>query len=70
MLLVVCWVLAPVSCLLSVAAWLLAAICRCWLFSETLIIANGFSCRTQIEQATDRQAVHLAEVLERAYAAL
>ena len=38
--------------------------------SETLIIANGFSCRTQIEQATDRQAVHLAEVLERAYAAL
>ena len=35
--------------------------------SETLIIANGFSCRTQIEQGTDRRDVHLAEVLESAY---
>src|SRR5207237_9992163 len=27
---------------------------------ETLIIADGFSCRTQIEQATERKAMHLA----------
>jgi Fe-S oxidoreductase len=31
--------------------------------AETLIIADGFSCRTQIEQATNRSALHLAEVL-------
>jgi Fe-S oxidoreductase len=30
---------------------------------ETLIIANGFSCREQIRQCTDRQALHLAQVL-------
>jgi len=30
---------------------------------ETLIIANGFSCREQIEQATGRETQHLAEVL-------
>lgn len=30
---------------------------------ETLIIADGFSCREQIRQATGREAVHLAEVL-------
>jgi Fe-S oxidoreductase len=30
---------------------------------DTLIIADGFSCREQIEQATGRQAVHLAQVL-------
>ncbi|HET7180018.1 MAG TPA: heterodisulfide reductase-related iron-sulfur binding cluster, partial [Chryseosolibacter sp.] len=30
---------------------------------ETLIIADGFSCREQIEQQTDRRALHLAEVL-------
>src|SRR5690606_9840325 len=29
----------------------------------TLIIADGFSCRTQIGQATGRRAYHLAEVL-------
>jgi Fe-S oxidoreductase len=29
----------------------------------TAIVADGFSCRTQIEQATDRRAVHLAELL-------
>ncbi len=29
-----------------------------------LVIADGFSCRTQIEQATGRQALHLAEVLD------
>jgi FAD/FMN-containing dehydrogenase/Fe-S oxidoreductase len=30
---------------------------------DTLIIANGFSCREQISQTTDRQALHLAQVL-------
>jgi len=30
---------------------------------ETLIVADGFSCREQIEQATGRKALHLAEVL-------
>jgi len=31
---------------------------------ETLIVADGFSCREQIAQATGRQAVHLAEALQ------
>ena len=30
---------------------------------DTLIIADGFSCREQIEQATGRETLHLAEVL-------
>jgi Fe-S oxidoreductase len=30
---------------------------------EALIVTNGFSCRTQIEQGTPRRALHLAEVL-------
>jgi FAD/FMN-containing dehydrogenase/Fe-S oxidoreductase len=30
----------------------------------TLLIADGFSCRTQIEQSTGRRALHLAEVLD------
>ncbi len=30
---------------------------------DALIIANGFSCREQILQATDRQALHLAQVI-------
>src|SRR5947207_11757692 len=30
---------------------------------ETLIIADGFSCREQIAQTTDRRALHLAEVI-------
>jgi Fe-S oxidoreductase len=30
---------------------------------ETLIVADGFSCRTQIGQLTDRRAYHLAQVL-------
>jgi FAD/FMN-containing dehydrogenase/Fe-S oxidoreductase len=30
-----------------------------------LLIADGFSCREQIEQSTGRHAVHLAEVLKR-----
>lgn len=33
---------------------------------DTLIIANGFSCREQIAQSTDRHALHLAEVLQMA----
>ena len=30
---------------------------------DTLIVADGFSCREQIEQSTARRAVHLAEAL-------
>jgi len=30
---------------------------------DTLIIADGFSCREQIAQLTDRRGVHMAEVL-------
>ena len=30
---------------------------------ETLIVADGFSCRTQIEQETGRRGLHLAEVI-------
>jgi FAD/FMN-containing dehydrogenase/Fe-S oxidoreductase len=30
---------------------------------DALIIANGFSCREQIAQSTDRQALHLAQVI-------
>jgi FAD/FMN-containing dehydrogenase/Fe-S oxidoreductase len=31
---------------------------------ETIIIADGFSCREQIEQKTHRKALHLAQVLQ------
>jgi len=31
--------------------------------ATTVIIADGFSCRTQIEQATGRKPLHLAQVL-------
>jgi Fe-S oxidoreductase len=31
--------------------------------ADTLIIADGFSCREQIAQATDRRPLHLAQVL-------
>ena len=31
---------------------------------DTLIIADGFSCREQIRQATDREALHPAQVLQ------
>src|SRR5690242_18938362 len=31
---------------------------------EWLVIANGFSCREQIAQGTDRHALHLAEILQ------
>jgi Fe-S oxidoreductase len=33
---------------------------------DALIIANGFSCREQIAQTTDRHALHLAQVLQMA----
>ena len=33
---------------------------------ETLILADGFSCREQIRQQTGRQALHLAQVVEMA----
>ena len=33
---------------------------------DTLLVANGFSCRTQIEQSTGRRALHLADVLDMA----
>jgi FAD/FMN-containing dehydrogenase/Fe-S oxidoreductase len=32
--------------------------------TDWLIVADGFSCREQIAQETDRQALHLAEVLQ------
>ncbi|MGE5268658.1 MAG: FAD-binding and (Fe-S)-binding domain-containing protein [Thiohalocapsa sp.] len=31
---------------------------------EALVVADGFSCRSQIEHGTDRKALHLAEVLQ------
>ena len=31
--------------------------------AETLIVADGFSCREQISQETGRSPVHLAEIL-------
>jgi citrate lyase synthetase len=34
--------------------------------AETLIIADGFSCREQISQCTDRHALHLSEVIQMA----
>jgi hypothetical protein len=33
---------------------------------DALIISNGFSCREQIMQMTDRQALHAADVLKMA----
>ncbi|HEY1333373.1 MAG TPA: FAD-linked oxidase C-terminal domain-containing protein, partial [Myxococcaceae bacterium] len=32
--------------------------------ADALIVADGFSCQTQIEQLTDRRALHVAEVIE------
>ena len=32
--------------------------------ADTLIIADGFSCQTQIEAGTERQALHLAEAIK------
>ncbi|HET7369743.1 MAG TPA: hypothetical protein VFK45_02770 [Gammaproteobacteria bacterium] len=31
---------------------------------DTLIVANGFSCRSQIASATDRRALHPAQVVD------
>ena len=31
--------------------------------SMTLIVADGFSCREQISQLSDREAMHFAEIL-------
>jgi Fe-S oxidoreductase len=31
---------------------------------RTVLIADGFSCRTQIEQATGRQPLHLAQIIK------
>ena len=33
---------------------------------DTLIVADGFSCREQIRQTTDRKALHLAQVMKMA----
>ena len=33
---------------------------------DALVVANGFSCRQQIQHGTGREAVHLSQVLERA----
>jgi hypothetical protein len=33
---------------------------------DSLVIADGFSCKTQIEQSTERHALHLAQVLRMA----
>jgi len=38
--------------------------------SDMLIVSDGFSCREQIEHATGRRALHLAEVLQIALSAL
>jgi Fe-S oxidoreductase len=41
---------------------LLPAARKC--LEDTLIIADGFSCREQIEQLTDRRPLHLAQVIQ------
>ena len=33
--------------------------------NETLVLANGFSCREQIEQATNRNTAHISEIIAR-----
>jgi len=33
---------------------------------DTLIVTDGFSCRSQIKEATDRRALHLAQVIQMA----
>jgi hypothetical protein len=34
--------------------------------SDTLVIADGFSCQTQIEQGSQRQPIHIAQALQMA----
>lgn len=36
---------------------------------DTIILANGFSCREQKEQGSGRQTVHVAELLTRSWTA-
>jgi len=31
--------------------------------ADTLVLANGFSCREQIEQCTGRRTMHVAEAV-------
>lgn len=31
---------------------------------DTLVIADGFSCREQIAQSTDREALHLVQIID------
>lgn len=31
---------------------------------DTLVIADGFSCRTQVQETTGRHALHLARILK------
>ncbi len=33
---------------------------------DTLIVTDGFSCRAQIEETTDRRGLHLAQVIQMA----
>src|SRR6185437_1712488 len=33
---------------------------------KTLVISDGYSCRAQIEQMTDREGMHIAQVLQMA----
>jgi hypothetical protein len=35
---------------------------------DTLVIADGFSCREQIRQTTERRALHTAQVMQVAMA--
>jgi hypothetical protein len=33
---------------------------------DTILIADGFSCKTQVEHATERRALHTAQVIKMA----
>ncbi len=33
---------------------------------DTILIADGFSCKTQLEQGSDRRALHIAQVIKMA----
>ncbi|MBL1111275.1 hypothetical protein JK364_02435 [Streptomyces sp. 110] len=43
----------------------LAPAVRALTLAELLVPADGFSCRTQITQRTDRAGTHLAELIAR-----
>jgi hypothetical protein len=32
--------------------------------ADTLVVTEGFSCRSQIEQTTQRRALHIAQVIQ------